>query len=280
MGKKEKQPAKAKTAVVATRPRNKREKVQPRSDREAANNSTEAKSKRVQSIETVYMGTGGEVSKKKAKNPILVVLPGASGALSKDTLELLIPNLNNRFDVRIRQGRWNISKPGAPSNVESVLEICPAVSSGSSFDDDKEWYIMSHSFGNRVCCSMLVGDLFPNPPTKVILSGYPMYGSKCTEERVDLLRQLPTRCCELLCISGSRDEFLLRGPPTAAAAEAAADCRGKVAKKGSNVSSRNSSNKSNSNSDNSFSCSSSGWKGGKSDEDCGELWTAKLHLYQ
>lgn len=158
---------------------------------------------------------------------MLVILPGASGSLSKATVELLIPRLLNHYEVRIREGRWNISKPGAAANVDSVLQLCPR--------GEAAWFVMGHSFGNRVCCSMLAEQRFPVKPTKLILSGYPMYSDKGTDERVKLLQALPAEC-KVLCISGTKDEFLCKGPSgksksTAAVYEGVIDtmpCKGGV----------------------------------------------------
>jgi hypothetical protein len=120
-------------------------------------------------------------------------------------MDSLMPLLAERYEVRVREGRWNISSPGASKNVSTVLEQCP------TGDGDGEWYILGNSFGNRVICSMLSDSLFPVPPRKIVMCGYPMYSDKGTDERVKLLQALPVGS-NVLCISGDRDGFLRKGP--------------------------------------------------------------------
>mmetsp|Transcript_7205 Transcript_7205/g.10718 ORF Transcript_7205/g.10718 Transcript_7205/m.10718 type:complete len:220 (+) Transcript_7205:81-740(+) len=133
---------------------------------------------------------------------ILVILPGASGKLSKCMIDKLIPLLRNHYEVRILESKWKGWNPMSSSNIQKVLDICPS---------EGVWYVLGNSFGCRVACSLYSSNSFVCPPAKVILCGYPMYGPKGTEERVECIQSLPEGT-EVLCISGSKDEFLGRGP--------------------------------------------------------------------
>ena len=134
--------------------------------------------------------------------PVLVILPGSSGKISKRMTEFINGFLSNHFSVRIREGRWKGWKPLGSENVETVLEHCPV---------DGVWYALANSFGNRVLCEMYAADKFVNQPAGLILCGYPLYGEKCTPERVTTLQALPSHS-KVLAISGSNDEFLSRAP--------------------------------------------------------------------
>lgn len=137
--------------------------------------------------------------------PLLVVLPGSSGHLSKGMSTVLLPALEEHFRVCVREGKWKGWSPVGEHNVQSVLDLSPT-------QGEVDWYIMGNSFGNRVLCAMFVENLFPVPPKSMIVCGYPMYGPNNTDERVDLLQQLDMPAGKkLLCISGEKDEFLLRG---------------------------------------------------------------------
>jgi len=141
------------------------------------------------------------------RKPILVVLPGASGALSKSMATIMMPKLSKHFTVVVREGKWRGWNPNSDENVASILNVCPR--------DGSDYFILGNSFGNRVLCSLFVNDHFAGrnvpSPRGVIMCGYPMYGEKYTNERVSLFQSLPSgvRVC---CISGSNDEFLNRTP--------------------------------------------------------------------
>jgi len=141
--------------------------------------------------------------KKKSNKPVLVILPGASGSLTKPFKEILIPRLSTYFTIHTREGKWKSWTLTSKDNVDSVLSVCPK--------NNQDWYIMGNSFGNRVICAMIKDNLFSIPPKKIFLFGYPMYSDKGTDERVQLLRELPKNTCKILCVSGSNDEFLTRG---------------------------------------------------------------------
>lgn len=133
--------------------------------------------------------------------PVLVLLPGASGSLSKAMKELLLPQLRRFFEVRLSEGKWQGWNPA--SQIDRVLQICPSSS--------EPWYIMGNSFGNRVICAMFESACFPYPPTAVVMCGYPMHSDKRTSERVEALQSLPSGT-KVLFISGSDDDFLSRSP--------------------------------------------------------------------
>ena len=131
------------------------------------------------------------------------MLPGASGELSKPMNDILIPILENSFEIRIRSGKWKGWNPNGKETVDEVLALCPK--------EPCTYYILGHSFGNRVICSLFVNNHFVSnglpAPAKVMLLGYPMYNDKGTEERVALLQSLPSDL-KIMCISGANDEFL------------------------------------------------------------------------
>lgn len=152
-------------------------------------------------------------SSSVSKKLTLVVLPGASGSLSKNMTSLMIPKLSKYFNVVVRTGKWQGWNPNSDENIRSVLDLCPPK---GDHNDSSEYVILGNSFGNRVLCSLFVNEHFASSgvpaPRSVILCGYPMYGEKYTNERVSLFQSMPSgvRMC---CISGSNDEFLHRSPP-------------------------------------------------------------------
>jgi len=144
--------------------------------------------------------------------PILVVLPGASGALAKDVLELLIPALKRHFEVRVRPTAkwkgWDVHK-----NAQAVVkELCPIEA------DAAPWYVLGASFGNRVATA-IVGDGLTAVLPSLVLTGYPLYGPKGSSERVQQIQSLPASA-RVLCISGTKDEFLGKNAPDGPKGEA------------------------------------------------------------
>ena len=140
------------------------------------------------------------------RKPLLVVLPGASGCMGKGMSTVFIVALEKHFRVCVREGKWKGWNPAGDSNVQSVLDLCPT-------EDIGDWYIMGNSFGNRVLCAMFSGNrsIFPCPPKGLVMFGYPMYGPRGTNERVNLLQELELNDDQnVLLISGEKDEFLLR----------------------------------------------------------------------
>jgi hypothetical protein len=111
----------------------------------------------------------------------------------------MMPQLSEVFEVRLREGSWKGWNPLSRDNVQGVLDCCPI--------DDREWYILGNSFGNRVLCAMYSVGSFVAQPNGIILCGYPMWAKKGTEERVLTLQSLPPHC-NVLCISGEKDTFL------------------------------------------------------------------------
>ena len=139
------------------------------------------------------------------KSPILVMLPGASGTFTKDFMELLLPRLKERFEVRMRPaGKWKGWSP--KTNAQLTVEtLCPRES------DAAPWYVMGCSFGNRVAVSVVADKLTPVAPS-LILTGYPMYGPNGDEARVEHIKTLPISA-NVLAISGDKDEFLNKNVP-------------------------------------------------------------------
>jgi hypothetical protein len=149
---------------------------------------------------------------KKAKNCseekiILVVLPGASGKLSTDFITHLIPALEHTglFEIRERCEKWKGWNP--ISNGESVVSsLCPS-------SNVNAWFILGCSFGNRVASSIVSDELFGTTSAPgLILTGYPMYGTKGDEQRVEHIQKLPT-AARVLAISGAKDEFITKNVP-------------------------------------------------------------------
>jgi hypothetical protein len=156
-----------------------------------------------------------DINQISCQKTILIVLPGASGSLSKNMRTVMMPKLSQSFKVVVRTGKWRGWNPNSNENVSSVLDLCPK--------DGSSYYILGNSFGNRVLCALYVGEHFAShhvpAPAGVIICGYPMYGEKYTEERVSAFLSMPSgvRMC---CISGSNDVFLHRCPPKARASKA------------------------------------------------------------
>eukprot|EP00696_Hemimastix_kukwesjijk_P008177 gnl/Hemi2/2034_TR728_c0_g1_i1.p1 gnl/Hemi2/2034_TR728_c0_g1~~gnl/Hemi2/2034_TR728_c0_g1_i1.p1 ORF type:complete len:268 (+),score=-15.45 gnl/Hemi2/2034_TR728_c0_g1_i1:56-805(+) len=176
------------------------------------NNSTPNKKKKQSLLDNFVNPSATISSSSTAKSPtttagpkpLLVILPGAGGSLSKSFKEKILPQLSRHFQTRTREGKWKNWNLTNPDTVDSVLSHCPVSSSS------EPWYILGHSFGCRVILSMIVNNSFPVPPAKVILTSYPMYGEKVSPERVELLQSVP-QGHQILCLSGDKDEFLLRG---------------------------------------------------------------------
>lgn len=136
------------------------------------------------------------------KKPALLIVPGASGKFSNQMNSFIDQYLSVHFTILKRDGRWKGWKPLGDVNVRSVLELAPT---------DGRWFALGNSFGNRVLCELLASDKFENPPQGLILFGYPLYGEKCTPERLTTLQSLPSSA-KILAISGTNDEFLGRAP--------------------------------------------------------------------
>jgi hypothetical protein len=132
----------------------------------------------------------------------LIIVPGASGKISKRMQNFIDQYLSAHFTTCIRKGKWKGWKPLGDVNVSSVLELVPA---------EGMWFAMGNSFGNRVLCDMFSVGSFDNPPHGLILCGYPLYGEKCTPDRIATLQSLPSST-KVLAISGTDDEFLARAP--------------------------------------------------------------------
>ncbi|OQS05382.1 hypothetical protein THRCLA_02474 [Thraustotheca clavata] len=143
------------------------------------------------------------------RKSILVVLPGASGGFSAGMKELILEKLSevtihNDIEAKIR---WNVGKANAPANLKLVNDFCPSEEQLKEYGVDG-YYVMAHSFGNRVLCEMLGSNSLKNVKG-IILSGYPLYGPKDNEERVNQLKLIP-KTIKVLAISGTNDEFLNR----------------------------------------------------------------------
>ena len=144
--------------------------------------------------------------------PILVILPGSSGKLSKDFKEFLLPELHQRFDVRLRdEKKWKGWDPR-----KNAIDVCSreenlVTTEFWSYDhEDEDWYIMGCSFGNRVATAVVAElDERQRVPPKLILTGYPMYGPSLNNKdaRVRSLQSLPVGT-PVLAISGTKDEFI------------------------------------------------------------------------
>ena len=140
-----------------------------------------------------------------AQKPILVVLPGASGALARDFADELIPALRLIFDVRVRpEGKWQGWDPS--KNARAVVaQMCPKE------PDAPAWFVMGASFGNRVAAAVVSEKLTLVTPT-LIFTGFPLYGDKGTDERLNSLRALPASA-RVLCISGEKDDYITKNVP-------------------------------------------------------------------
>ena len=136
--------------------------------------------------------------------PILVILPGSSGKLSKDFKEFLLPELHQRFEVRLREEKkWNGWNPR--NNAHDVMSLCPP-----PHEEREDWYVMGCSFGNRVAAAVAeIDSRWQIHAPKLILTGYPMYGPSLNNKdaRVLSLQSLPVGT-RVLAISGSKDGFI------------------------------------------------------------------------
>ena len=147
--------------------------------------------------------------------PILVVLPGSSSYLAQDMQLLLMPLLEDRFDVRVRPGsnvdggkKWAGWDAGTnAAKVVNELGLCPME------EDAAPWYVLGCSFGNRVACFIVSDGLTPVAPG-LILMGYPMYGpgDNNKEARVEQIQALPASA-KVLAISGGKDPALNKDAP-------------------------------------------------------------------
>ena len=134
-----------------------------------------------------------EQSKKRSKTTPIICFPGASGRFTALNRELLqsIPN------TRLIELKWNTFKPSHINNIKLVNENLV-----------KDCFVLGNSFGNRVLLEMGKMKLFDSLPMKFIFLGYPLFGPKESNDRMDLLKS----CEELDCcfVSGQEDEFLNR----------------------------------------------------------------------
>jgi hypothetical protein len=155
----------------------------------------------------------GAAAKGRKAKPILVILPGASGTMSQDMTNFLIPELHKIFDVRIREKKkWNGWDPikNAKQVVTASENLCPT---SDEPEQQQPWFVMGCSFGNRVAVSIVAEKLTSVAPG-LILTGYPMYGGsdKGKEVRVEHLQSLPSTA-KVLAISGEKDDYLTKNVP-------------------------------------------------------------------
>lgn len=151
---------------------------------------------------------GGPAEEQEEENtnpkPILVALPGASGKFGVDFRELLLPALQSIFEVREWKGGWKGWNP--TSNAKKVVEnLCPTEGNAAP------WYLLGASFGCRAAAAVAIDGLTAVRPV-LIFTGYPVYGPKGTDERLQQFWSLPPGC-RALCISGEKDEYLTKNVP-------------------------------------------------------------------
>lgn len=145
--------------------------------------------------------------------PILVVLPGASGHIAANMMNLVLTPLSMKLSLKTTKFNWNKMRAGDAKNIAQVSALCPS---------DAPFFVLGNSFGNRVICEMLAVNQVTNCKG-VIMCGYPLYGPEkqttkeglCTDReprvnpRVAQLLSVPADA-RVLLISGTRDEFLCR----------------------------------------------------------------------
>ena len=123
----------------------------------------------------------------------ILVLPGASGSLSKPTQELItkIPNTS------IINCKWNTRSPSHHVNFEII-----------NSNSKKQTVLICNSFSNRVVLEMIKQDKFIHKPIGFVFLGYPLLGPKPQPERIQLLEYSKFVKCSF--ISGTNDVFLNR----------------------------------------------------------------------
>ena len=154
------------------------------------------------------------------KLPILLILPGSGGKLSKDFKELLLPALHQRFEVRLRKAKkWKGWKEGEGWDpMKNAIDFMSIGSTTENLvptgdtDEAEDWYIMGCSYGNRVATAIAALEHTSRGkrlPPKLILTGYPMYGhsSNNKDARVLSLQSLPMGT-HVLAISGTNDHCI------------------------------------------------------------------------
>jgi len=133
----------------------------------------------------------------------LIVLPGASGRLSQSMLNDVLNKLNINSNINVIKKdniKWNTYSASNQSNINEIISILPS--------DNKEYYLLGNSYGNRVICEFLSSNNDKKSSCiGVILCGYPLYGDKNNEDRVNQLKKFPKNL-KLMMISGSQDDFL------------------------------------------------------------------------
>ena len=145
-------------------------------------------------------------TKKKSKSIVstskipLIVLPGASGRLSQSMQSEVLNKFQNSNLTVIKKDsiNWNKYAAGNPSNITEILNLIPS---------DDEFYLLGNSFGNRVICEFVSNSSNCRNCRGIILCGYPLYGEKNNEDRVNQLKKIPKHM-KLLMISGNLDDFL------------------------------------------------------------------------
>jgi hypothetical protein len=74
----------------------------------AKKRTTESTATAATNATTTTSSVAGTAKGGRKNKPILVLLPGASGTMSQDMPNFLIPELHKIFDVRIREtNKWN-----------------------------------------------------------------------------------------------------------------------------------------------------------------------------
>jgi hypothetical protein len=149
-----------------------------------------------------------ETKRTKLTRLTLVVLPGASGTVSKAT-QLMLDELGQGDFLRILKKEriaWNTSKPEHKKNIEIVNELLADL-------ETEQFAVLGNSFGNRVILSMVRDHKFETTPSKIVFCGYPLLGPKegaKNDDRKSLLKVLKDAHIKTAFVSGESDEFLNR----------------------------------------------------------------------
>jgi hypothetical protein len=142
--------------------------------------------------------------KRKSKQEVIII-PGASGKVAIKMKEILqVAKVTDLFELTIPDAlAWNTSKPHHPKNVQQVMDLVGG---------RNDYILVANSFGNRVVLEMLDKGLFPSgkTPSLVVVCGYPLWGPKENNDRVNLLRKSSLFSVRLCFVSGKSDEFLNR----------------------------------------------------------------------
>ncbi|KAI8897415.1 hypothetical protein BC833DRAFT_43542 [Globomyces pollinis-pini] len=156
-----------------------------------------------QKVDTIQESEQKEDSIENKQIHHLIILPGAMGKITKD-FHSLLTKLESTYNIIKREKlTWNTRSTKSTSNFDLVKDMIKET-------NGQPYTIIANSFGNRIVLEMLGHHLIDPLPQSIIMCGYPLYGPKNTNDRIEHFDSIQNSKIPFCFISGNQDEFLTR----------------------------------------------------------------------